>query len=738
MKILKLTFILLLPVYNLFAQTFDVKLISPQVTASVIRNACFADDLTGWLATDGHIYSTYDGGISWQDYNFGPVYITDISSAGKSVVFCTGYEQYSDSRTIKVFKSSDGGKTWVPVFTPDTGPYEMPLKLKFSSRFNGYLLTSGYLFKTTDGGESWTSLPNSKYLQDIDFFNDEIAFGVSRFVLETTFPEPGKPPVLRQKSGIFVSKNGGATWEPGTSCTIDYDELESVQAIDAHTAMAAGSAVTASRGSDRGSLIITTDTGKTWCTDGAPLLHKFIGDFLNIGRDTSFVVTTNTELLYTFDRWKTTKTFSLRQTSDPIYSSSPWKITRGARSLFITGDKGFIAKIPDYRTPENFTRINGGLKPALNHVTVAGCNISAGISTAENFISSGDCGISWKILEHENNINPYSVRFSDNHNGYLLNYYGFYQTSDGGTSWQKSTDFDNSVIGSTGNIYAYGSDYIVRTNASIFVSNNSGKIWDKIYEDASLREIYSYNKQLIFLFPEDRTGSIRRSADFGKNWETISLGLSNIEVHSIQFIDQNTGFLGATYYKPIGENSVRPTGILLKTTDGGNTWTQLKIFPDMYTGVTKVHFLSENIGYLSSNSDLYKTTDGGNTWAVNLLGTPVLDLSSYKDSILYISGDYGLLASTEIPADIVTENENKIITEADFIVFPNPASGTLKISGNLPVGNLNLLKTDGTIVKSVSTDSNQLTIDLEGIEKGMYFIQIKGENWSGTKKVIVD
>ncbi len=55
------------------------------------------------------------------------------------------------------------------------------------------------------------------------------------------------------------------------------------------------------------------------------------------------------------------------------------------------------------------------------------------------------------------------------------------------------------------------------------------------------------------------------------------------------------------------------SGRILKTTDGGETWT-IKLFDDSH-GFIDLFFLDQNNGWIcGSNGATYKTTNGGNTW----------------------------------------------------------------------------------------------------------------------------
>ena len=94
-------------------------------------------------------------------------------------------------------------------------------------------------------------------------------------------------------------------------------------------------------------------------------------------------------------------------------------------------------------------------------------------------------------------------------------------------------------------------------------------------------------------------GTILKTSDGGDSWTVLTSGTTHT-LFSLTFTDNNTGY--AT-----GES-----GILLKTTDGGNLWTKLS------TGMTKnllsIYFPSKNTGFIvGQNGIILKTTDAGNT-----------------------------------------------------------------------------------------------------------------------------
>src|SRR5690606_37408610 len=85
----------------------------------------------------------------------------------------------------------------------------------------------------------------------------------------------------------------------------------------------------------------------------------------------------------------------------------------------------------------------------------------------------------------------------------------------------------------------------------------------------------------------------------------------------IDFVDDQTGWITGAQ------------GVILKTTNGGNTWeTQTTSFPSMW--FADVCFLDANTGWIAGgNGRLLKTTNGGSTWTDQQIST-ILQYYSIK------------------------------------------------------------------------------------------------------------
>ncbi|MCT4647306.1 MAG: YCF48-related protein [Carboxylicivirga sp.] len=99
-----------------------------------------------------------------------------------------------------------------------------------------------------------------------------------------------------------------------------------------------------------------------------------------------------------------------------------------------------------------------------------------------------------------------------------------------------------------------------------------------------------------------------------QDWEQLNSG-TQFHLYQINFPpNQNkVGYAAGTEF----HGSVDAPGIILKTTDSGDTWTQIypKSGADYVPAITCVWFVNENVGYAGVANSLIKTTDGGQTWA---------------------------------------------------------------------------------------------------------------------------
>lgn len=90
---------------------------------------------------------------------------------------------------------------------------------------------------------------------------------------------------------------------------------------------------------------------------------------------------------------------------------------------------------------------------------------------------------------------------------------------------------------------------------------------------------------------------------FGQSWTNITPSL-NLSYRGVHFADENLGYA-------VGDN-----GTIIRTVDGGATWTTAPSSPDSLGWLDGVFCFSLDTVFVSNRtpSALYRTTDGGATW----------------------------------------------------------------------------------------------------------------------------
>jgi len=141
-------------------------------------------------------------------------------------------------------------------------------------------------------------------------------------------------------------------------------------------------------------------------------------------------------------------------------------------------------------------------------------------------------------------------------------------------------------------------------------------------------------------------GKIVKTTDQGSNWFIVGND-SNIYCRSVEFINEQKGFVGSFVY----QSSSYSNNILQRTTDGGTSWTDITsaIPPRSRKGICGLAVADNNTIYGCGNwyedsAYIIKSTDGGYTW--NLI-----DMSAYASSLIdmyFINKDVGFATGRDV------------------------------------------------------------------------------------------
>lgn len=125
---------------------------------------------------------------------------------------------------------------------------------------------------------------------------------------------------------------------------------------------------------------------------------------------------------------------------------------------------------------------------------------------------------------------------------------------------------------------------------------------------------------------------------------------TNLSLLDVDFVNQTTGYVVGGPYIGFPEF---PDGVLLKTTDAGETWTWLTSPGDHQ--LSSVCFINTTYGWAAGEEHIYKTLNGGETWReqdyeVDLIGSArgfFHDLECIDENTTYAVSFNGVIVKTE-------------------------------------------------------------------------------------------
>lgn len=185
---------------GLGALSADVQFLGPVGDGGLVFGLAFDPSApsTAYAATQLGVYKTTDGGLTWTVSRVG---LADWG-VGCLAVASQGLV-YAGTGSRGVLVSADGGTTWAPArnglpYVGDTFKTVWGLASDPRSSLTVYAATRAGVFKTSDGGSTWISLPSSP------------AGGDSGHIAV----DPNAPATVFVDTfvGLFRSTDGGATW----------------------------------------------------------------------------------------------------------------------------------------------------------------------------------------------------------------------------------------------------------------------------------------------------------------------------------------------------------------------------------------------------------------------------------------------------------------------------------------------------------------------------------------------
>ena len=244
-----------------------------------------------------------------------------------------------------------------------------------------------------------------------------------------------------------------------------------------------------------------------------------------------------------------------------------------------------------------------------------------------------DGGDSWRQERIENKT-LYGVYFVDAQTGWAVGEDGvIIHTKDGGASWQVEGIF------------------------RFIIHPDSKETWEYI----SLRDVYFVNNREGWAvgsagvtWPEEYKGIILHTTDGGDTWDEQESGTDK-DLYGVHFVNPQEGWAVGGSLDAVGAfgDKTRCSGIVLHTSDGGETW-ELQTdnipflkgvnFIDAQTGwvvggevsTQIIHYWDVDEYVVKMMATILHTADGGRTW-----NSQIFDQAGLLNSVYFVSSQKG-------------------------------------------------------------------------------------------------
>ena len=605
-------------------------------------------DIRGNVTNGDGVYKSMDAGKTWKHIgleNTRQIARVRVNPKNPDVVYVAALGHvWAPNEERGLYRSKDGGKNWEKIFS--RGPKAGAVELVFDPT-NANVLYAGFwevyrkpwdlesggagsgLFKSTDGGDTWTELTKNPGLpkglignigltvspanpdriwaiieaEEGGVFrsddagktwakiNDERKLRQRAWYYGRIFADPKDPNrVYATNVEFFRSDDGGKTWNTIGVPHGDNHDLW-ISASDPQRMI---------EGNDGGATI-STNAGKNWSTED----NQPTAQFYRVALDNDFPYHA-----YGAQQDNTTVKIATRSATGAI-GEREWYSVGG-------GESGWIAPLPK-DSEVTFAGSYDGLLTRYNHRDGQTRNVTI---WPDNEMGWAPDKLKYRFQW------TFPLLFSINDPGTL--YAGgnaLFASKDEGQTWKAiSPDLTRNDKSKQ-----------ISSGGPITKDNTSVEYYDTIFTVAES----PVKKGVLWVGADD--GLVHLTRDGGQHWEDVTPKEAPewIQVNSIEAspFDAGTAYVASTMYK-FDDN--RP--YLFKTADFGKSWTRITdgIPQTAYTRVVREDPNRKNLLYAGTETGIYVSFNGGQKWQslqLNLPVTQVADLAIHK-------GEHELVAAT--------------------------------------------------------------------------------------------
>lgn len=650
---------------------------------------------------DGGLWKTTNGGTSWTTTTdkLSIIGCSDLAidpTNPNTMYLATGDSDGSDTYSIGVLKSTDGGNTWNTTgltWTVSQGRSISRLLINPSNPQILIAVGSGGIFRTINGGTTWTTEISNVKFKDVEF-------------------KPGDPNTVYACGTIFrKSVDGGDTW---TSVTLPISSSSLTRLSLAVSAASPNNVyLLGAKASDYGfaGFMKSTDSGTTFATSMAATSSNNILGFYD-GTDAGG------------QGWYDLSLAVSPTNGNEVFTGGVniWKSTNGASAFSINSDWTENSNLPyvhadihdlQYTSSTTlYAACDGGVFKSTNNGS-SWTDISSNLAIAQQYrigLSASSANI--LVAGHQDNGSNYMSNttwkrwyggdgmdcFVDrtNNSVFFGSYvYGqYYKSTNGGAT---ITNINSGLPYNTGNeewLCAWHQDPVTAATiyaggrTDLYKTTNSGSSWSVVGTPSGTGNVIEFaiapsNNQVIYAIKGNgSTYTVSKSTNGGVNFSGLA-GLPTGTVAPTYIAVSNTD-ANVVYVVFSGYSA---SNKVFKSTNGGSSWTNLSSgLPNIPVNCIVYQNNSANQGiYIGTDVGVYYQ-DNATSWTAFNTGLPnvaVRDLEIYYGSNLLRAATYGrgtwesdLYSAPAAPTSNFSASQTSGICSGQVVTFTNTATGS--------------------------------------------------------------
>lgn len=613
-------------------------------------------------ASAGGIWKSIDGGTNWADMSgdlnlltFGAI---AIDPNNPNIVYAGTGESIASFNEVTfegdgLYKSTDGGISWTHITNGfgtqthfadiEVSPHDSNILLAAlgSGNWNLGSLSNEGIWRSIDAGETWAKVNSISDAYDVAF--DPTTSSTRAYATTGNQNSSG---------GFFVSTNSGASW---TQSNTGLPSPSSLRRIQFSVSQSSPSIIYAIiyPGTASFDVYKSTDYGASW-GQITPLSANADQGWYDLAiavnpTDPNEAFFGNAELAKTSNG----NSISLQTTIPgggywecPIHVDIHKIVYAPSNSNIIyAGCDGGIFKSID--GGNNWTHINNDINTIQFYRIASDKNnvnkLYGGAQDNGNFSTSDKGATDWEFETSGDGMQCF-VDWNNSNTIFVSTQYGrLYRSTNGGFSWTTEVSSNSSTTAWLAPYWQHptNSNYIYSGhNQRIIRSTDNGANWSDISPQLTTNRLTSVsqspvntNKMMAVASYWSTSPGMYISSDEGFNWSTLST-ITGAGIHNVVAdpLDEDTYYICRASYT---------TGQVMKTTDFGTTWTDISgNLPKVSHNDLFVDPANTSHLYVANDFGVYWSNDGGTNWNKLSNGMPFVPILDFD---FYVNGSTRLL-----------------------------------------------------------------------------------------------